>query len=227
MWLISGEGKNTSCHILIGVGKWGMVVSPADVVNHPSSHLHIHRVNFGKTSSPVREEKCTIHFTSLPPSPPSLFPWLYLFLLFSLFYFKLFSRLIVTLHLPLIRILSLAATGCSSFIMRLNVFKVEDRHRGRDGEMDGCMAAWSGITWGSVCVCLCIFTQNWHSCLGVFSLFICVCLAVSMCLRVCSSSLPHPLCRHILSFNLVSHNVPNHSVCLFICLIHANTLDMN
>lgn len=126
---------------------------------------------------------------------PLLSPWIYFFL-FG--FFPFFSCLIVTLPLTssLICILSFSATGCSSFIMRWNVFKVGGWQRGEDGEMDGCMAAWSGITWGyeCVCVCLCIFTRNWHSWLRAFSpcdgvsIFVCECvfLPVSVCLHVCT-----------------------------------------
>lgn len=137
---------------------------------------------------------------------PLLSPWIYFFL-FG--FFPFFSCLIVTLPLTssLICILSFSATGCSSFIMRWNVFKVGGWQRGEDGEMDGCMAAWSEITWGYECVCVFVYAYlrkiGIHGCEHFLHVTVWAYLCVSVCFCLsayaCMCAPPHLFIHIILT----------------------------
>lgn len=163
-------------------------------------------------------------FTPPPPLPSSLLR-LFHKSIYSSFAFVPFSSCLIAPLLflpPLSFVVSLLATGCSSFIIRWNVFKVGGRRGRRDGGMHGSLVRNHLRLCECVCVCLCIFTQNYackhfqffHVTLCVPCKFavriivcpcVCVCaclfvsLPVSMCLHVYISSLSYPLCLYILS----------------------------
>lgn len=136
----------------------------------------------------------------------------------NLFLSPLFPCLIVTLHFAssLIRFSLFQPQGVQVSLWEEMYSKWE---AGEDGEVDGCMAAWSGITWGCVCVRVCVFYAyllkidihacehfRFSPCDGMCALYVCsenvcVCSPVSMWLHVCISSLPYPLCLYMLSWH--------------------------
>lgn len=123
------QGKNTSCHILIGVVRWGMAVS---LVINPS-------MNFREKLIFLPSEGwemplwcvlvfCHLHFLLLP-----FILFIIIFLLFSRY-----SSCVLSLCLFLSFIFPLSATGHSSWEMRC----IQSwRRAGSRGWLDGCMDA--------------------------------------------------------------------------------------